>query len=110
VGLPYCHELLANFHGEGQVRKPIPMEMAELAPADLELDPAESMRLDGDTRPARNFALNSLRSAHSHVPNPLLIKTRSHCDRCPETSHAANLRYCVFHSYVTAGPPPRSLH
>ena len=62
-------ELLTHLYREWQIRKPIAMQMPELASADAELDAAKAMRLDGYTVPIRDFALDLFGDAVGHLSN-----------------------------------------
>lgn len=52
---------------EGQVGERVAMEMAQLAPSEAELDPAEAVRVNGDALPASDLGLDAGASVHLHV-------------------------------------------
>jgi hypothetical protein len=66
LGLAGRQELVPHPDWERQIRKPIPVKMAQLAAADPELDSAEAMGRHRHTWPARNGLLNQFAEGFSH--------------------------------------------
>ena len=50
--------------GEREVCEPVAVHVAELTPAEPELEAAEAVRLDADAFPAPDLALDSMASLH----------------------------------------------
>jgi hypothetical protein len=50
--------LVAHANRKRQVGQAIPVQVAELAATDAELNPSEAMRFDGDAAPAGDFAFD----------------------------------------------------
>jgi hypothetical protein len=57
---PLAHELLAEAHREGQVGQVVAVEVAQLDPAEPELDAAEAVWLLADAGPAQHLAADLL--------------------------------------------------
>jgi hypothetical protein len=63
-------ELIANRLWEREVGEPVAVKVAELDPAQPELDPAEAVRCGGDPRPAQDLFGNAVLCAvHSDIHN-----------------------------------------
>jgi hypothetical protein len=60
------HELFPHHDWEWEIRKPIPVKMAQLSAADTEFDAAEPMGRHRHTWPTRNGLLNQFAEGFSH--------------------------------------------
>ena len=71
------HELFASLHWKRQVREAASVQVAKLAPANLELHAAEPVRLDAHARPACDFLLDEFSNVLSHSDSLLSGMTRT---------------------------------
>jgi hypothetical protein len=80
LGAAAGDQLVADAPGERDVRDRVPVQVAELAAAEHELDAAESVRRNGDARPREDLVGDALgagdRGASSHCWSDQLYSPR----------------------------------
>src|SRR5512144_2871473 len=81
---PCCHQLISDALGKGYVHELVAMHVPDLAPADAELNAAETMRPGLHPTPAQHRLPDSLTSTVHHSSRLLIVSSRYGTGSAPD--------------------------